>query len=202
MQFTFPVLLATVAETILNHALYLAPQSLEKMAALSGKRIRIEVLDLNLNFTLLPSAHNILVFSSYKGEADVCIQGAPFSLLRLLLQTEANLASMPEITIHGDLGVAQQLQNILQHLDLDWEEQFSKVLGDVPAHGIGSLLRRGHTHLRESIDNLHNNLEDYLQQETQHLPAATEVDHFLTATDHLRDDVARLEQRIQRLTKA
>ncbi|MEN9848957.1 MAG: hypothetical protein RL368_1697 [Pseudomonadota bacterium] len=202
MQFTFPVLLATVAETILNHALHLAPQSLAKMAALSGKRIRIEVLDLNLNFTLLPSRHNILIFSSYKGEADTCIQGAPFSLLRLLLQTEANLASMPEITVHGDLGVAQQLQKIIQHLEIDWEEQFSKVLGDVPAHGIGSLLRRGHQHLRESIDSLHSNLEDYLQQETQQLPATSEVDHFLNATDHLRDDVARLEQRIQRLTKA
>jgi ubiquinone biosynthesis protein UbiJ len=200
MQFTFPILLATLAETVLNHALYLAPQSLDKMASLSGKRIRIEVQD--LNFTLLPSAQNILIFSSYKGDVDACIQGQPFSLLRLLLQTEANLASMPEVTIHGDLGVAQQLQKILQQLDIDWEEQFSKVLGDIPAHGVGSLLRKGHQHLRESIDSLHSNLEDYLQQETQQLPAATEVDHFLNATDHLRDDVARLEQRIQRLTKA
>jgi ubiquinone biosynthesis protein UbiJ len=202
MQFTFPVLLATVAETVLNHALYLAPQSLEQMAALSGKRVRIEIQDLNLNFTLLPSAHNILVFSSYTGKVDACIQGQPFSLLRLLLQTDANLASMPEITVQGDLGVVQQLQQTLQHLDIDWEEQFSKVLGDLPAHGIGNLLRRGHKHLRQSIGSLQNNLEDYLQQETEHLPAATEVDHFLNATDHLRDDVARLEQRIQRLTKA
>lgn len=202
MQFTFPVLLATVAETILNHALHLAPQSLDKMTTLTGKRIRIEVQDLNLHFTLLPSHHNMLIFSSYKGEADATIQGPPFSLLRVLLQKESNLASMPEISVHGDVGVVHQLQQVIQHLDIDWEEQFSKVLGDVPAHGIGSLLRRGHRHLRESIDSLHSNLEEYLQQETRQLPAASEVDHFLNATDHLRDDVARLEQRIQRLTKA
>lgn len=200
MRFTLPLLLATAAETVLNHALQLAPHSSAGLASLSGKRIKIEIQALNLHFTLLPSAQSILVFSSDMGAVDACVQGPPFSLLRLLAQTDANLAQ--SVKIKGDIGAVQQLQKVLQQLDIDWEEQFSKLLGDLPAHSLGNLLRRGHQHLHQGLNSFRDDLEEYLQQEARHLPSAPEVEHFLTAIDHLRDDVARLEQRIQRLTKA
>ena len=199
MRFTFPLLLATAAETVLNHALQLAPQSSVALANLSGKRIKIEIQELNLNFTLLPSAQNILIFSSDTGAVDACVQGAPFSLLRLLIQPDANLGNT--VTIQGDIGAVQQLKKVLQQLDIDWEEQFSKLLGDLPAHSLGNLLRRGQQHVHQGLNSFQENLEDYLQQEARHLPSVSEIEHFLNAIDHLRDEVARLEQRIQRLTK-
>jgi len=47
---------------------------------------------------------------------------------------------------------------------------------------------------------LQDNLGEYLKYETNSVPARFEIDQFQREVDTLRDDVERLEARIQRIT--
>jgi ubiquinone biosynthesis protein UbiJ len=190
-------LFATTLETLLNQALRLDPTSLHALSKLSGKIIRIEIS--GMSFTLFIDNQGITVLSDYDGEVDVRIGGAPFTLLRLLLQNEITLSNNPEVTINGEIGTAQQLLSILKGLDIDWEEQLAQGLGDIPAHQLSTLFRQCQNYTRERINTLQFNMSEYLQEESGHLPGNAEIEVFLDAVDTLRNDVERLEQKVQRL---
>jgi len=192
---------AATFETLLNQALRLDPHSLQALRKLAGKIIGLTINGLGLNITLFPNQQGIVVMGNYDGEMDVQVTGAPFTLLRLLLQTNTTLTSRGDTVVTGEIGTAQQFLQILRQLDIDWEEQFAQRLGDMPTHLISRLFKRTHHYARERLYSVQDNISEYLQEEGRILPAPAEMDDFLNAVDSLREDVERLEQRVRRLQK-
>lgn len=188
-------------ENLVNQALRLDPPSLQAMGQLSGKIIQVDIQGLGIVLTLLPEAEGIVFLEDYQGEVDSLISGAPFTLLRLLLQHEAVLDVHSGVTLRGEISTAQQFFNILHRLNIDWEEQASRWLGDIPAHALGKYFRYFRNYTTQQLHTLQLNTREYLQEESQIFPTHLEVEVFLEAIDILRDDVERLEQRIQRLEK-
>lgn len=185
---------------ILNHALHQNPPSLPLLNRLAGKIIRIELNHFDRCLTLFPDVQGITVLSDYEGEVDVRITGAPFTLLRLLLQEQPLLANNPQVSITGEIGTAQQLLELIRELNTDWEEQIAQWLGDIPAHYLTGSFRQVQEYTQDRFNTLQLNLSEYLQEEARHLPNPIEMELFLDTIDTLRDDLERLEQRIQRLT--
>jgi ubiquinone biosynthesis protein UbiJ len=192
-------LFATTLETLLNQALRLDSPSLQSLSQLAGKIIRVELAGLDIHLTLFPDNQGIIILNDYQGAVDVRINGAPFSLLHLFLEEHPLLANHPEITITGEINTAQQLLQLIKGLDIDWEEHLAQWVGDMPAHQLNAWLREGQDYAHERFASLQLNLTEYLQQETRYLPSPLEVEEFLNGADELRDDLARLEQRLQRL---
>jgi len=192
-------LLITPFETLLNQALRLDSQSLLALQALAGKIIQIEMSGLNICLTWLVDPQGLLYLPDYQGQADTHLQGAPFTLLRSLLQRDPT--PPVGIVIQGDLKTAQQLLQILHHLKIDWEEPLSRLLGDLPAHTLGRLAKELQSYANQRFQTLQLNLSEYLQEESQLFPPRLEVESFFQAVDTLRNDVERLEQRIQRLER-
>ena len=106
------------------------------------------------------------------------------------------------VKIDGDTETGQAFQDLLADVDWDWEEQLSRVTGDVIAHQTGKLAKQAKQLLSDSRDTLAQDCSEYLQEEAQWLPTQIEVDYFLADVDRLRDDVARLEARVKRLLQA
>jgi ubiquinone biosynthesis protein UbiJ len=186
-------LISKTLETLLNQALRWEPASLQTLNKLSGKIIRVE--SSGIDITLFPDNQGIIVLSDYDGETDVRISGGPFSLYALILQGENN----PNVTINGNMSLAQELLQFLRELNIDWEEQLAQRLGDIPAHKLATLFRQCQNDTSERLDSLQHNISEYLQEEARHLPTRAEMETFLKAVDSLRDDLERLEQRVQRL---
>ncbi len=178
-------ILATTLETQLNQALHWDQSSLEVLNKLSGKIIRIELSGFDLNFTLFPDNQGVIVLSDYNGEVDVRMSSAPFTLLRLLVQQEVTLSNNPDITITGDIDIAQQLLQLLRELNIDWEEQLAQHLGEVPTHKLGTLIKQCQTQSRDSLNHF--------------VPSRVEMETFFKAIEILRRDIERLEQRVERL---
>lgn len=86
-------------------------------------------------------------------------------------------------------------------MDVDWEEQLSKAVGDVAAHQLGNLWRGLRGWGRRSADTLVRDGVEYLQQELHALPPRPAVEQFLSAVDTLREDADRLTARIERLRR-
>lgn len=64
-----------------------------------------------------------MLLNQYEGEADVYISTTPFTLLRLLVETETS-ANDPDMKITGDISIAQNMFYIIKNLDWEWKQKF------------------------------------------------------------------------------
>lgn len=185
-------------EVAFNRYLQLDPDIPPRLAALDGEVIAVELDGLNQAFYLLPGIDGVRVMDRHEGTPSVWIQGTPLALLR---QWRSGPAVDGDVTIEGDVTVGREFQAILMRMDIDWEEQLSKAVGDVAAHQLGNLWRGLRGWGRRSADTLVRDGVEYLQQELRALPPRPVVEQFLSAVDTLREDADRLTARIERLRR-
>lgn len=190
--------IAAGLETALNQVLRLDPEISPGLAGLNGTVIAIEPEGLGMTFYLLPGIDGIRVVDRYDGEPTVRIRGAPLALAR---RWRGHRSAGDDISVEGDPAVGREFQAILAQLDIDWEEQLSKVVGDVAAHQLGKLWRGFRAWSRRTSDTLLRDGGEYLQQELRALPPRPVVERFLSAVDVLREDTDRLAARIERLRR-
>jgi ubiquinone biosynthesis protein UbiJ len=196
-----PTLAATL-ENALNLYLRQAPDALQHAAELQDKTIAISITGTGLTFYFLPAPEGVQVLSHYEGNVDTHLTGTPLGFARLALNNREDALFQGAVKIEGDTDTGQAFQDLLSGVDWDWEEQLSRVTGDVVAHQAGKLARQAKQFLGDSRDTLAEDCSEYLQEEARLLPTQIEVDYFLADVDQLRDDVERLEARVKRLLKA
>ncbi len=202
------VALMAAIETALNQYISMDPTAAAKLVGLSGKVIAIELQGWDFTLYLLPDTQGIQVMSAYAGEADTTIKGTPVALFNMS-KGDSTAATLREqnISIEGDLELGQQFSQFFKQLDIDWEEQLAQVFakftsestGDLIAHKLGRTAQGFQQWQMQAKQTLEQNVAEYLQQESKILPAAEEIEPFFSAVDTLRNDVDRLEARIERL---
>jgi ubiquinone biosynthesis protein UbiJ len=200
--------LASRFETLLNYYLRLDPETNNRMSALSGKIIAIDIFLGPLNepaphITLyfLPENQGCQVTTNNPGEPDVMIRGTPLSLMGQL-QEGSRGGVMNDIDVAGDLALGKAFQDIVHGVHIDWEEQLAHWLGDLPAHQMGNGLRQLQAWTSHSLQKLAHNSSEYLHYEANHLPTPRALNEFIDAVDKIYTDTERLQARIQRLQRA
>jgi len=167
---------------------------------LSGKLIKIEVGGLNINFWFTVQRDGFNFFDAADRPADTIIIATPLALMRMLSnENRSNQLFDGDAEIRGNMDTAQQLNDMFNALDVDWEEHLSRLTGDIIAHQIGSAVRSRRDRCKRSIATFEDDVTNYLQEEKRLLPTRREVETFLSRVDVLRGDVERLEQRLARL---
>ncbi len=189
-------------EQLLNQAIRLDPETPKRLSPLHGRVIELQLVGLGLSLYLIPEPNGIQLLSAFEGEADCTLRGTPLDLARMRgSQESANQLFRGSVEISGDSHLAQQFGDFLAGLDIDWEEQLSKLTGDVIAHEIGNATRGLLSWGRSQSQTFEHNLQEYLQEELRLTPSRLEIDPFFSDVDGLRDDVERLEARIARLVR-
>jgi ubiquinone biosynthesis accessory factor UbiJ len=187
-------------EKALSTYLQLDPVAMEKMAALAGKVIAIELRGLDIVFYLLPGKAGVAVRGASDTTPDTTLRGTPLSLMRLgLARNQQSLLFSGDVEIFGDTETGQRFKEVLDSMDIDWEEQLSKIVSDVVAHKVGNVVRGIQNWSAQTIDSLNADITEYMQEESRMLPHREEINEFLSSIDTLRADVDRLEKRIERL---
>ncbi len=191
-----------VLETTINRYLALDPEGAAQIADLHGKVFLIEITGFGARFYLIPGPTGMQLYGDYAGEPDCVLRGAPLALARLgtARRKEDRLFS-GEVRIEGDTHLAQALGDLLGGLEVDWEEQLSRLVGDTVAHRIGSEVRAAEQWGRRTADALTEDIKEYLQEEIRLLPGRYEVRTLLDDIDLVRDGVERLAARVERLAK-
>ena len=185
-------------ETAFNALIDMDPEAKRRLLAMQGKVIRIRLKEIDLSLTLIPGNDGVMIYPHYEGEPDTEIVGSPVGLLNLGLGNKGALFQ-GEVVINGDVQLGQQLNRMLDQLNIDWEEQLSRLTGDALAHHLGRVARGTLAWGSQALGGLAANITEYLQQESRDLPTRDEITPFLQQVDGLRDDVARLEARIKRI---
>ncbi|MEO6022571.1 MAG: sterol-binding protein [Burkholderiales bacterium] len=187
-------MLAVTAAATINHLLQAAPWALERLAPHAGKTVHVACGLINLRFSVEASGE-VRAATSEASEDLTLMLPTPL-LLRALAQGRT---ALNEAQMTGDTSFAQALAYVAQHLEWDYEEDLSKVVGDIAAHRIGATARGAVAWGQKSVDSLQIMLRDYLTEERPVLAKPREVAEFITSVDELRDAAARLEKRIELL---
>jgi ubiquinone biosynthesis protein UbiJ len=156
-----------------------------------------------LNFVLFKTSLVILENGSLSiaGETnvpDATITIPPSLLLRLMAKDES---AKLLIKIDGDTHLATALAKVLSHVRWDYEDDLSKLTGDVSAHKIGEFTRQSVTTVKDTAINLAEMLSEYWQEEKPLLAKKRHIEQFNTEVDTLRADVERMEKRLNKLAK-
>lgn len=184
-------------EGLLNWAIRKDPEAFTHLDGVHGKIICIELIGLGQQLYLIPNPSGIQLLGDIEGEADCTIRGTPWSLARMGgEQSGSDQLFSGDVEISGDTQLAQHFSHFMNTLEIDWEEQLSKLTGDVVAHEVGNLLRGFSEWGQDQLTTSRLNLQEYLTEELRLLPSRCEVEEFLADVDTLRDDLDRLDARI------
>jgi ubiquinone biosynthesis protein UbiJ len=197
-----PDALVGAGEGIVNAVLALDAEGAARLAKVQGQVLRVDLVGFGTRIYVVPGDARLLLFSAYEAVPDCVVRGSPLALLNMALAEHREDAVFAgTIQIDGDNRLAQTLGEVFRGLDIDWEEQLSKLLGDTLAHKLVQRARASGHWAERSGGIARENLREYLQEEVAVVPSRQELDDFLAAVDILRDDVERLAARVERLER-
>lgn len=169
---------------------------------LGGKTIAVRVRDTGLAMYFEIDDELLVLRAESDREPDVILEGSLMTLARLaapLSGSGAGPVRSGDLAVTGDAYTAQAFQELLRFARPDIEEELSRYVGDAAAFRAGEIARGIRGWAREARATIGGNIREYLQEESRDVPSRYEVDRFAKQIDALRDDVARLEARIERL---
>ena len=130
---------------------------------------------------------------------DVTIRLTPGVMLRLAAR---DATAWNDIVVEGDPPLAAALNHVARNVRWDIEEDLSRVFGDIAAHRMVETGRKLDSWGRQGADNLARSFAEYWTEEQPLIAGRADIEQFNRDVDALRDDVARLEKRIERLAAA
>ncbi len=183
---------------MINQIIKLDSLTSDRLKQFSGKVIKIDIKQLNIIYYLMFIDDGIELTSEYDSEIDTTISGKPFALLNLL---QGHTKIDDEISISGNMDLAQDLKTLIAQMDIDWEEKLAKLTGDTIAHGVAFQARNFRDWVKQTHYNFNQNLSEYLQEESRCLVGKTELELFCGNVSVLHSDIDRMEAKINRIKR-
>ncbi|MDT8282969.1 MAG: SCP2 sterol-binding domain-containing protein [Gammaproteobacteria bacterium] len=184
-------------ESVINHYLALDPEIQEKLAALKGKVIKLELIGINKTLYMLPNETGMQVMTECDEAADTVLRGTPLSLFKMgMVSNVASLLLTGEVEISGDTKLGHQFKNIFSSMDIDWSEPLAKIMGDGLAYQICQSGKKIGSWGKDTIKSVTTSFSEYLQEESRDVATETELDIFYKQVDQLRDNVDRLQAKV------
>jgi ubiquinone biosynthesis protein UbiJ len=131
------------------------------------------------------------------------IAGPPLALIDLFARREDSSAPRGSERVHisGDAEIAARYRELLDLGRPDWEEELSRLVGDLPARRVSLAARAALSWAGGFAQSARANVAEYLQEESRDLVSKPEVEEFLGQVDALRETADRVEARIARLER-
>lgn len=189
---------------ILNRNIHEMTRARELCQQLDGKVVAVRVRDTGLAMYFEINDEVVILKADSESEPTVILTGSLLTLAKMAGPVEAAASSAAirdgALDITGDVYTAQAFQQLLAHAKPDIEEELSHIIGDAAAHQAGLLAKNFSNWAQDARSVLGSNIREYLQEESRDVPSRYEVERFTQRVESLRDDVARLEARLNRLT--
>lgn len=190
-----PVLIG--AQTVINRLLLLDPESHASASGLEGKVIKVEVNGPEIEIYLMFLHDGVELSRFYDDEPDVTLSGSVFALMSLLRNSESLFDGT--VNVAGDTSTARRLKQIMDAMDVDWEEHLSGVVGDGASHQLFRIAGGFRQLLEQGTESLRSGTGDFLRGRAGVAVSEEEVRGFCQSVDAIRNDVERVEARIARL---
>jgi ubiquinone biosynthesis protein UbiJ len=176
-----------------------SPRARELLAALEGRSLHVNVKFTPWSAAARAVGGHLLLSKKAEGDADVTITGTPLALMALSREVPADVIRRGDVRLDGDGEVAEKFQELLALLRPDLEGELARIIGDVPAHGLASLVGKVMGYGRSVGRTQVQNIGEYLAHESRDLVPRAEASAFLAGVDTLREQVDRMAARVATL---
>ena len=180
---------------VLNHLLDGAGWARLRLHPFAGQSLRLELGPVRLDFTV--TAEGGFSPAAAGATPQVCISLAASPLD--LLQGPENL--LQQARVSGNADFAETLNFVFRNLDWDVEAELAPWVGDILAHRLARGGQALKLQLRDNGRRLSDQVSEYLRDEINLLTPTDRLHGLAADLLRLRDDLARLEKRVQHLER-
>jgi ubiquinone biosynthesis accessory factor UbiJ len=193
-----------VIERLLDRAVARAitdsPRASELIKRLQGQRLAITVSGTPWTTIIESTGRSLKAMrpgDAADAPADATIVGAPLSLLALAGSDAQAVIQRGDVQISGSAEIAQQFRELGALLKPDIEAGLARFLGGSGAHLAMRGMRAAADWTRDAAWTSVRNLAEYLSHESRDLVSRPEAEHFLRGVDTVREQLDRIEARLQ-----
>jgi ubiquinone biosynthesis protein UbiJ len=176
-------------QAAINHVLGQAAWAREKLMPFAGHAAQIKLPPFEAAFLITRTAH---AAPEAGAELEVAI-----SCRHNVAACAARQGRRQRGAHRGSAEFAQALGFVIRNLRWDAEEDLSRLVGDVAAHRIVKGGKEFAAWQQQAAQNFAANLAEYFTEEQPLIAKQADIAAFSADIDRLRDDVARLEKRLQ-----
>ncbi len=191
-------------ELLINKALLLNQNKHSPINTVLDKTLTLDIAELTfpLSFTVNTHKSNTKIIVSSLTEASDCTIVISINTLKKLRaeQQITQLIKQGELDVLGDVKVAQQFVAIGQSLEIDWQSEIAKYIGDVPTHKIlqyGNKVTKG---LVKHSAQFNADITEYIVHEKRLLVTNSEIKRFNQQVTAVSEEGDRLSDRINKLS--
>lgn len=201
-------LLSLAIEKAFNKALAL-DLSNPNLTDLNGKSLIVDLRELEfvLQFTIVSAIakDSPIVVSAPADEHDIesadCRIHTSLRALKELRQTQAltELIKQGQLDIIGDIKVAQQFAGHIESLNIDWQSELAKNIGDVPTYRVQQITQDAIKTVKEAQKQLETDLNEWLVHEKKLIVTKFELSDFSDKVTLATQHTEQLSMRITNL---
>jgi ubiquinone biosynthesis protein UbiJ len=188
-------MLKPILTRLLNHLVNQNSWAKEQLLPFGGKTVRFNIPPMSATLTVLEDGGLAMAGESSSADASVSI---PLPVAIRLLANDDSAATLA--TLEGDTELAAALAKVVRGMTWEYEEDLSRVIGDIPAHQVAEFGRKAASEIKSQSVNLVQMLSEYWQEEQPMIAKKRHVEAFNRQVDSLREDTERLEKRIAKLS--
>ena len=178
---------------VLNRLLAAEPWARERLAPFAGETVELRAPPLPALRLAVAQGGTI---EAGNAEPSLTMTLKPDLLVALARGEEHALRA---VDVQGNGRLAAEVLVLARHLRWDVEEDLSRVFGDVVAQRLAGTARAFAAWHLDTAQRLGGSLVDYVIDEKPLLVRRAELDAFAEPVTRLRDSLARLEKRLERL---
>ena len=131
----------------LNHVLMQEKAAMERLVRQKGRIARVQWRNFNMALLITPAGlFNLAPEGATPDLLLEIVDSSPLALAQAALRGDK-----PAIRIEGDVQLAGDIQWLVDNVEWDVEEDLARVIGDTPAHMIGSAARKLAQGLRQFV---------------------------------------------------
>ena len=178
----------------LNHQLAHESWALDRLIKHAGSIVHLLIGPADLY--LLIDERGQFVAGDKTQVADVTLALPNDVMAKLIFDRDAMFGAFK---ISGSADIAETLAFVLRNLRWDVEGDMAKLIGDIPARRFARMGAALLLQLKQNINRVGENVAEYATEDSFLLTSRQSIQMFVCNVDTLRDDVARLEKRLNRL---
>ena len=187
---------SSAAIALLNRMLAREQWARDKLTPFAGRSARFDAPPFGLTLQVTDGG----LFEGAQTALPAVTIGVALSSLPLAMLDPQ--AAMKDVRLSGDAEFAQALAFVLQNLRPEPEEELSRFFGDVAAQRVVGFMRASAAQWKQIAENMLDNTAHYVVTENPMIVGRDDLDSFNQDVNQLRDAVARIEKRIELLTRA
>jgi ubiquinone biosynthesis protein UbiJ len=195
----FQQTLCSTIEFAVNQALALNINGNNVVSALEQKTLTILLTELGFPLSFSINENNVLV-TSLTERSDCTVNTSVKTLLELKKEQQiTELIKQEKLDVQGDIKVAQLFANIAESLEIDWQSEIAKHIGDIPTYKLSQFGKSLAKKFNFATQQIQADASEWLVHEKRLVVTSSQLHDFSRQVSDIARQVDIISERIQKI---